>query len=160
VYDQNHAQISTQTTAFNASLSNTFVIFPKTSDALPGSQVNTVEGAARISPQRFASLRIEFAAQPLRDWNPNLGTDPRAAGLFFDPSLVVLPTGEQIHSNDVRLLSIPSTTWVWPEEGVRIDRAYPLVKFTAGNPPTFSFATDWWQTSSNCVYNGVSCGTP
>jgi hypothetical protein len=68
--------------------------------------------------------------------------------------------GEQIHSGDVRLLSVPSTHWLWPEESVRIDRAYPKVVHQPADPLNFLFPDGWWTDFNHCVYDGVVCGTP
>jgi hypothetical protein len=87
-------------------------------------------------------------------------SQPHGEGLFFDPVLRVINTGEQVHSGDVRLLSVPSTHWQWPEENVRIDRAYPLVVYQAVNPPDFYFPATWWTNFNHCVYDGVVCVTP
>ncbi len=87
-------------------------------------------------------------------------SEPHGTNLFFDPTLLVYDTGETIHQGDLRLLSVPATGWKWPEEGVRIDRAYPMVQFTPGNPPTIVFPANWWTSFNHCVYDGFACGLP
>jgi hypothetical protein len=159
-YDQNHNVLSTQTRAFVGNADNTFVIFPNSSVVFPGSIIDTVEGKTFVPPQRFADLSITFDT-PFT-FNPNLGDFgmPHGTGLFFDPELVVLNTGDQVHIGDLRLLSVPIMQWLWPEEFVRLDRAYPGVSFTPGSPPQFSFSPSWWTTFNHCVYDGIACGTP
>lgn len=160
LYDQNHNLISRQVKPFSSSTDNTFVIFAKTSEVFPGSVINTVEGVPWSAPQRYADLTITFDTPVPFSFNSNDIIHPHGEGLFFDPTLLVINNGEQIHRGDVRLLSIPSGAWLWPEESTQIDRAYPLVVFKSSNPPDFSFPSSWWTVHNHCVYDGVSCGTP
>jgi hypothetical protein len=74
--------------------------------------------------------------------------------------LKVHNTGELVRARDVRLLSVPVTNWKWPEEGVRIERAYPSVIYVPGSPPSVSFPPGWWASFNHCVYDGVACGLP
>ncbi len=61
--------------------------------------------------------------------------------LFFDPYIVVNNTGEEIHTGDPRMLTVP-TDWSWPTpDGNAIWNVYTNV--TAGNPPTF--VPNWWM---------------
>ncbi len=160
LYDQNHTLLSTQTIPFVGGVDNVFVIFSKTSTVFPGSVVNSIEGKTPVPAQRYAQLSIVFDTPfPFTLDKGDLSL-PHGQGLFFDPRLNVLNTGEQVHMGDIRLLSVPSTSWLWPEEGVRIDRAYPSVIYSAGNPPGFTFPLSWWTNFNHCVYDGVKCGTP
>jgi hypothetical protein len=62
--------------------------------------------------------------------------------LFFDPYIFVSNTSEEIHTGDVRMLTVP-VDWQWPTPDKNaIWNVYSGV--TAGAPPTFS--PDWWLT--------------
>jgi len=160
IYDQNRRVISTQTQAYHGNAENVFDIFQNTSTVFPGGPVNVVEGAPLVPPQRFADLSITFDTPFVFDV-PAAGLSlPHGQGLFFDPTLLVLNTGDEIHVGDLRLLSVPISNWLWPEEGVRIDRAYPGVVYVPGSPPSFSFSPLWWTNFNHCVYDGQVCGTP
>jgi uncharacterized repeat protein (TIGR01451 family) len=160
LYDANRNLINKQAFPFYKSMDNTFVIFARTSDVFPGSIVNTVEGGMSKPAQRYADFTLTFDAPVSFNNDPSKLIDPHGGGLFFDPELIVLNNNEQIHQGDSRFLNIPSNTWLWPEEGVRIDQAYPLVLYKPGTPPDFNFTTSWWTFNNNCVYNGVPCGNP
>ena len=160
VYDQNHNSLSTETTPFAVGQDTLLTIFPDTADVFPGSIVDTVEGQPYIPPNRTAEIRITFDAPFAFNVDPAGMYQPHGEGLFFDPLLKVLNTGELIQSGDVRLLSVPSAHWLWPEESVRIDRAYPQVIYQATNPPNFSFPDYWWTNFNHCVYDGQVCGAP
>jgi hypothetical protein len=160
LYDGNHNPISKQVKTFNSNIDNNYVIFTKTSDVFPGSIVNTIEGNPTISTKRYADFSITFDTPSPFYFNPNALFRPHGQNLFFDPILLVLNISEYIHRGDVRLLSIPFSDYLWPEEGVRIDRAYPLVEYLPLNPPDFSFPESWWTVFNHCVYDGVACGTP
>ena len=160
LYDKNHNLISKQVTPFYSSTDNTYVIFAKTSEVFPGSVINTVEGVPTASAQRYADFTITFDNPTPFIFTPDYLNQPHGGGLFFDPTMLVLNNGEQIHRGDVRLLSIPSSAYLWPEESIRIDRAYPLVVFKPGNPSDFSFPPSWWTVHNHCVYDGFTCGTP
>ena len=58
------------------------------------------------------------------------------------------------------MLSLPIASWLWPEEGVRIDRAYPLVVYKPGNPSDFIFPSSWWIVHNHCIYDGLPCNAP
>jgi LruC domain-containing protein/uncharacterized repeat protein (TIGR01451 family) len=159
LYDQNHQPILRVVKSFNYTIDNVFTIFPKTSDVFPGSIVNTIEGKAKVNAQRYADITFNFYnpvpfSFDITNWHPH------GQNLFFDPTLYVINNGEEIHRGDTRLLSIPISNWLWPEEGIRIDQAYPLVGYTPGSPPDFTFPASWWNTYNHCVYDGVACGTP
>ena len=160
LYDQNHNLILRQVATLSTSAENIFVIFPQTSAVFPGSIVNTVEGEPTAFAQRYADLTVSLDTPIALDFSANDLTHPHGQNLFFDPTLQVINNGEEIHRGDVRLLNIPTSAYRWPEEGIRIDRAYPLITYAAGTPPTFTFPTSWWTVSNNCVYNGVACSTP
>ena len=119
--------------------------------------MNTVEGMAPTSPQRIAEFSIEFNQEvpfAIADFGSH------GEGLFFDPYIRVTGwEGEtyDVGIDDVRTLVVPIPDWRWPEEGVRIDNAYPGVTFI-GPPNMFSFAANWWTSFNSCVYNdGVVC---
>jgi hypothetical protein len=111
-----------------------------------------------VPAQRYASLDITFnnlAPFDLSKYDFNL---PHGEGLFFDPYLHVINTGDTIHRGDIRMLTVPDLAYSWPEEQIRIDYAYPKVTFTPGNPPTIIFPTDWWLDFNHCVYgDGIPC---
>ena len=156
IFDQNHQVLSSQTSAFVASADTDFVIFPNTSAVFPN-LANTFESVPSVPAQRYASLDITFS-QPapfdLASYNLAL---PHGGGLFFDPYLYVHNTGDTIHRGDIRMLTVPDTSYKWPEEKVRIDKAYPNVTFVAGNPPTINFPNMWWLNFNHCVYDGIAC---
>jgi LruC domain-containing protein len=157
LYDQNHNLLSTQTLPFVSSVNNDFVIFPKTSEVFPGVLVNTIETKPYVPPQRYATLDIVFnnlAPFDLSSYNFGLA---HGEGLFFDPYLHVIDTGNNIHRGDLRLLTVPTNTYLWPEEKIRIDKAYPDITFISGNPPTIIFPDQWWLNHNHCVYDGVPC---
>jgi len=73
------------------------------------------------------------------DWNENLY---HGENLFFDPYIIVKNTGEEIHTGDVRMLTVP-IDWEWPTpDRNAIWNPYPKVE--EGNPPTF--CPYWWTT--------------
>jgi hypothetical protein len=159
-YDQNHQVLSVETQPFNGSVDNVFVLFPSTLVVFPGLAVNAVEGNGVMPPQRFADLRITLDAPvPFHLFADGLSS-PHGTGLFFDPVLSVLDTGDEIHAGDLRLLAVPVSAWVWPEEHVRLDLAYPLVGYTPGSPPAFTFPSNWWESHNHCVFDGFACGAP
>ena len=160
VYDENQNLISQKTETFSSNIENTYVIFAKTSEVFPGSIVNTIEGNPTLPAQRFAELSITFDTPTQFDYDPNALFQPHGQNLFFDPILLVLNISEYIHQGDVRLLSIPFSDYQWPEEGVRIDRAYPNVSYLPLIPPDFTFPASWWTVYNHCVFDGVPCGTP
>ncbi len=158
-YDQNHQVLSVETQPFIGSIDNIFVLFPATSVVFPGIAVNAVEGRAVMPPQRFADLSITLHTPvPFHLFADGLSS-PRGQGMFFDPILNVLDTGDEIHAGDLRLLTVPISAWMWPEEKVRLDLAYQLVGYTPGNPPVFSFPSYWWGSHNHCVFDGFACGT-
>ena len=160
IYDKNHVLISSTSTAFNGATGGTYVIFPKTSEALPGNFVNTNEAAPFTPPQRFADLTFTFDTPFAFVVNENDMGLAHGTGLFFDPYLSVLDTGDQVHIGDLRMLTVPSTEYLWPEERVRIDKAYPDIHFIPGPSPDFTFPNCWWTNHNNCIYDGVACVLP
>jgi LruC domain-containing protein len=175
IYDGDGIQLSQTIAAFDASIANDFTVVPSTTTALPGSLTNTVEPTGIVShyptedntdvnapkhepyvaPKRTATLSIVFNdMEPfeLSDYNPYSGF--HGQGLFFDPYLYVYDTANYIHVGDSRMLTVPSD-WMWPEAGIAIWKAYTS-GVTAGdpttNPPTF--ASNWWTTYNDLVYNG------
>ena len=159
-YDGAHAQLSSKTTLFASGVTQTFVIFDSTKAALPGILPNVKEVGDRKAPSRYASLTLTFdTGIAIGVAQPTL-VQAQSNGLFFDPILTVLETGEQVHQGDIRLLSVPVSNWKWAEEGVRIDKAYPLVSFSAGVTPVIVFPDAWWLTHNTCVYDGHECVLP
>jgi hypothetical protein len=77
--------------------------------------------------------------------------------MFFDPYIRVINTTEDIHTGDMRMLVIPETAYLWPEEGLRIYLAYPNVTIFEGTQPSAIFPPLWWLNFNNCVYDGVAC---
>jgi LruC domain-containing protein len=158
LFDKDHNVLSVQTSAFNASADTDFVIFPKTSDVLP-TYGNTIEGYP-YPPQRFANLTITFSNLAPFSLDSYDFSVPHGGGLFFDPYLHVMNTGEEVHRGDIRLLSVPTALYMWPEERIRIDWAYPDITFIAGTPPTIIFPDFWWLHFNHCVYDGTPCTLP
>jgi hypothetical protein len=64
-------------------------------------------------------------------------------GLFFDPYIYVNNTGQEIHTGDPRMLTVP-TDWEWPAEAQRIWYKYPKVGAVVN--PYFGpiFIPYWW----------------
>jgi LruC domain-containing protein len=162
IKDQNGNVISSTSTPFDASQANDYNVIPCTCDAFPvlGQIVNAIEGTAVEQSQRTAQLSIEFYSPGPFDLSylseENISA-PHGTGLFFDPYIYVnAPEGGfEIHQGDLRLLSVPEITWMWPEERVRIDEAYPDV---FGDPPDFTFPDGWWKNHNTCVYgDGIKC---
>ena len=71
------------------------------------------------------------------EWNENFY---HGENLFFDPYLHVNSTGEDIHTGDVRMLTVPIGGYSQRQDGNAIWDVYP--KVTSGNPPTFQ--PNWW----------------
>ncbi|HPH95894.1 MAG TPA: SdrD B-like domain-containing protein [Anaerolineaceae bacterium] len=151
--------ISVQTIPFAGNAENVFTLFEHTSMALPGTGVNTIEGNAPVTPLRFTSLSLTFSTPFPFTVSESSLSSAHGKDLFFDPYLNVQDTNDKIHAGDVRLLSVPSTVWLWPEETVRIDRAYPAVTFKASEPPVLTFPNQWWTSHNHCVVDGIACGT-
>jgi len=146
-------------TAFIASQSKDFKVFDLTSDAIPPSTllVNTIEGGATTQPQQTAEIIIQFDNTfgfVLTDFGPH------GEGLFFEPYLRVMPSGAanyDIGNGDLRTIVFPIADWRWPEEMVRIDRAYPGITYV-GSPQMFTFPDGWWLNHNQCVFgDGVVC---
>jgi uncharacterized repeat protein (TIGR01451 family) len=160
IYDKNYQVISSQTSTFVASVDNDYVIFPKTSEVFPNLS-NTYELQPYIPPNRYASLYITFNNAAPFDLSNYSSSSPHGGDLFFDPYLHVINTGDTIQRGDIRMLTVPTGSFKWPEEQVRIDYAYPKVTFVPGNPPTITFPTNWWLTFNHCVYgDGIPCVLP
>lgn len=162
IYNALHQVVSTSTTAFVASQQNDYLVFDRTSDAIPpaGTLVNTTEGIAATPAARTATLVINFNNTfpfTLEDFGPH------GEGLFFEPYLrVIPPTGGDytIGNGDLRTIVFPISNWKWPEEHVRIDRAYPGIVYI-GLPNMFQFPAGWWTVFNTCVYgDGVVCPAP
>jgi hypothetical protein len=140
----------------NASVENTYQIFAKTSAVLPGKS-NVVEGSAISSPQQYANVSIVFQNSTPFTFIPEETYDAHGSNLFYRTILHVLNTGEEITMGDIRTLVVPTNTWAWPEERIRIDLAYPNVSFIPGISPNFIFPNLWWNTPNQCVVDGLSC---
>ena len=160
VKDQFGSIVSSKSIAFSASAVSDFVVISPTSDAFPqkGKVVNAFESQPYVPTQRTAELSIQFYTPGPFDQNylsEERISIPHGDGLFFDPYLEVLGKNLEIHQGDLRLLSIPEISWMWPEERVRIDQAYPDVN---GTQPDFIFPDNWWLNHNTCVYgDGVTC---
>jgi len=115
---------------------------------------------------RWAVLSITFD-KPFPFHLPGYGQ--HCQGLFFDPYLKVehdgIPDEVSRTQNikdpnpDPRILCVEDPYWQWPEEGVRIDRAYPDVEITCkrGKPPTFEFLEGWDGNHNSCVFDDEVC---
>jgi hypothetical protein len=83
--------------------------------------------------------------------------------LFFNPYLRVLRVDEpsyDVGTGDVRTLVFGNLDWAWPEERVRIDKAYTDVQYI-GPPDMFIFPDGWEDTFNTCVYgDGIVCPDP
>ncbi len=158
IYDQNGVVLSSSVTAFDASMDNDFTIFSKTSDVFPA-MANTRERLTLLPPGRTARLTIEFDTLAPFVVLPNSLDLPHGQLLFFDPYLYVINTADAVHRGDIRLLTAPEATYQWPEEERRIDTVYQGVDYSPGSPPTFNFASHWWELPHNtCVFgDGVVC---
>jgi hypothetical protein len=160
IKDENGNVVSSTITPFDASQDNDFNVIPCTCDAFPvqGQIVNAIEGEPVEQTRRTADLSIEFynpGPFDLSYLSEESISEPHGTGLFFDPYIDVLDFGFEIHQGDLRMLSVPDINWMWPEERVRIDRAYTDVD---GGPPDFSFPDGWWNSPNTCVFgDGVKC---
>jgi hypothetical protein len=164
--DQGGNTLDQDVNPFDASVLNDFNVI-WTAQAFDD-QTNTEEGpgAPAYVPTRVtALLRLDFPEPCPFD----LGTfDPATAfhgqGLFFEPVLHVVRTGQNIGVGDDRTLIVPQLDWAWPEERVEIWNAYqrPYVNFLVEDnpPPTYrpTFQPDWWEHPTDCVYgDGTRC---
>lgn len=159
------------TGTFNASIDNDFIVIPDTVQALRGVYTNTIEPTGIVShypnitntdpnapqhqpyvtSQRKATLTIEFdTLEPFNFSTYDPYTDFHGEGLFFDPYLHVVGSGDNIQTGDSRMLTVP-VDWMWPEAGVSIWLAY-TTGVTQANPPAFS--SNWWINYNDLVYNG------
>ena len=157
LYDQNHNLISTKTSTFVGGANLPVEIFGHTSSVFTLFKANVYEAFPVKAPLQTAELSMVFNA-PL----PTDLKDIQVSGtnLLFDPTLNVLDTGDVIHNGDIRMIVVPVANWQWPEEGVRIDKVYPLVGFAAGTPPVITFPANWWTVHNNCVVDGLVCVQP
>ncbi len=162
IKDQFGNTVSSTSMPFDASQENDYNVIPCTCEAFPvqGQIINAIEGVPAVPTQRTAVLSIEFYAPGPFDvtiLDEDRISEPHGTGLFFDPYIDVIDFGFEVHKGDLRLLSVPEITWMWPEERVRIDEAYPLV---TGDPPNFNFPKAWWKNHNTCVYgDGIPCPT-
>ena len=161
ILDADGDPISVESTAFESSAANDFVIFDCTCDPLPprGTIVNTIETSPYNPAVMTAYLEIELDESTpfqFRDYG-NHGN-----GLFFEPYLHVMyqATHYDVGIGDVRTIVIPVQRWLWPEERVRLDEAYPLVTFTGGIPDS-EWVDEWWEIYTTCVFgDGIVCTNP
>lgn len=156
VFDKDHQLIQTTVSPFESSIANTYVIFEKTSAALPG-MANVSEGEPMVNPQRYADFTLTFNSPTLFEFDSDASFDPHGSGLFFVPTLHVLNTGEMIRMGDMRALMVPVDNWAWPEERIRIDLAYTRVTFVPGDNQAFIFPDQWWLDPNQCVLDGLMC---
>jgi len=160
IRDQSGHTVSSTQIPFDASQVNDFKVIPCTCDAFPvaGEVINAFENQPVVISERTAELSIEFyEAGPfdLSYMSEDKISAPHGTGLFFDPYLQMPDQNLEIHQGDLRMLSVPEINWMWPEERVRIDQAYPGV---TGVPPDFTFADGWWKNHNTCVYgDGIKC---
>jgi uncharacterized repeat protein (TIGR01451 family) len=156
-YDANHQKIGLRTFSFVRNKGQDFRVFPLSTRVFPRHPANTVESEDRLAAQEVVELRLEFD-HPIQFNFPLVDhIQLHGQGLFFEPILTVQDYAQRILVGDVRLLVIPAASWSWPEEKVRIDRAYPQVVFISGNPPSLAFPDNWWTTHNECVYDGRTC---
>jgi hypothetical protein len=148
---------------FTGASRSSFEIFSSTRDVYPVNQTNTFESSPLVTAQRTATLTINFD-EPVNFSEIAFSlAEPHGEGLFFEPQIRVLNTGNVIGRGDVRMLTVPQFQWsegslyMWPEEYARIDRVYPLVTFHAGNPPAIDFPEGWWREHNDCSYDGLVC---
>jgi hypothetical protein len=150
-------------TPFVASQLNDYLIIEHTYDAIPpqGETTNTIELTGPIPTQRTAELVIEFDTATLFTFTDY---DEHGDGLFFDPYIRVdHELFDEIYDvgiGDVRTLVFPFFDWAWPEERIRIDKAYPDIVYV-GPQEMFEFPLYWWQNYNTCVYgDGIVCPEP
>jgi hypothetical protein len=158
IYDQSGAVVSSEVMPFTASADNDFTVFSKTSDVFPP-MTNTVEGTPLIRAARTARLTIDFDTAELFVIPPDNLELPHGEGLFFDPYLFIINTGDTVGRGDFRLLAVPEATYLWPEETRRIDTVYEGIEFIPGTPPIINFEPHWWEMPFNdCVFgDGITC---
>ena len=155
--------LSASTQTFTAAQAYDFNVIPNSSDAFPGvlQVINAIEGTPFVASQRTAVLSFSFTTPKPVDtavFDESKVELVHGSGLFFDPYLHVFNSGEDIHKNDDRMVSAPGVRWPWPEEAVRIDKAYTAIQ---GVPPNESFPDGWWNFHNTCVYgDGVKCPNP
>lgn len=88
-------------------------------------------------------------------------------GLFFDPHLHVASENpyDITRTPDIddpnperRILCVKDPNWKWPEERIRIDRAYPRVLWL-GEPEFVNFDSElpWDQCNNSCVFDDERC---
>jgi len=75
-----------------------------------------------------------------------IGSNYHGENLFFDPYIMVIQTGEEIKTGDVRMLTVP-IDWQWqtPDGNSLWNTYYPKVMegMNPGDPPQFS--PNWWE---------------
>lgn len=167
VYDQEGNPIAPALEQpFLAGEVNDFAVIDPTSSAFPGAVVNTIETRPRFTSARTATLILEFDEPFFFDvtpFDPALPGNVHGANLLFDPYLFVRPLrGDtyEIHKGSVRMLVVPGTAYLWPEERIPVWSAYPDVvpgDLTTDplTPPTFP--ESWWLNHNQCVYDGLPC---
>ena len=177
-YDQNGNVIGVPLVQpFIANQINQFSMVDPTSNALPGSIVNTVETKPHRETLGTATLLIEFDNAFFFDVSPYLPTvvgNAHGEKLFFQPHLSIPPSGAPLPPGGAYevgpqtefkelMLVVPYLEWKWPEERVNIWRAYPDVipGNTSTNPRVPpQFPENWYASFNNCVYDGVPCTVP
>ena len=155
IYDKNGNIISNTQTPFMASVPNDFTLFNKTSDVLPA-RSNVDQSKPQLDPAMTAKLSIAFGTPAPFTLDFEDLISPRGVGLFFNPQLYVINTGETVNRGDFRLLVVPVATYLWPEESVAIFNVYDGVDFIShGN---LAFQPEWWLSPHNdCVYDDKPC---
>lgn len=158
--------IRSTTAAFTGSSRSSIEIFANSSNVYPVNQTNTFENRPIVQPLQTASLVIDFETPVAFSTSDFSITEPHGAGLFFEPQIRVLNTGDVIGQNDLRMLSVPQFQssdvqfYMWPEEYVRIDSVYTQTVFHTGNPPVIDFPENWWTERNNCAFDGIPCILP
>jgi len=155
IRDGNGNVVSSNTIPIVGSQAVDFTIFADDYLALPpqGVGVNTTEGTGPEPAALIADLAFTFP-QPVLFTLADYGT--HGNGLFFNPYIRVKPAHASAYDvgiGDVRTLVVPTPTWKWPEEGIRIDKVYTLVNLSLD-----LFPANWWTYYNVCVYgDGVFC---
>jgi hypothetical protein len=167
-YDENNNIIGVPVLQpFTANQVNQFTMVDPTSNALPGSMVNTIESEAYVNPRGYATLSIRFDTPFFFDvslYDPAQAGNEHGEKLFFQPHLFVYNNPNyEIGPGSPLMLVVPFLTWEWPEERVNIWLAYPDVipgdlSVTPHIPPVFPL--NWTANFNDCVYNGVPCTLP
>ena len=161
-YETDGTLLSSTTSTFIITDSIDITIFFDTWDAMPPTAghlwaANTIDYTG-VYPGRVTTISFTFGGffcdtLDLDTYTLDyIGT--HGANLFFDLSLYVRDTAENINKGDPRVIVTPND-WIWPqEESAHIWTVYPYNAVTnegvtKGNPPAF---TQHWYTESPTTY--------